>query len=129
MAKLPTVLLRAHDPPFAALDCSGHCSAAPLGPDSPASRYRRPRQCLRLPRTLPLLLRLAARGAMPSQPSLLPTIMEVDESLSTSAAKRVESSSKRRSLSDLWSHIAYQVRAEWRQATVAPDAMEHWHGM
>jgi hypothetical protein len=43
-------------------------------------RYRRPRQFRELPRSFPRMLRLAARGAMPSRPSLLYTIAEVDES-------------------------------------------------
>jgi len=65
--------------------CSGFCILSPLGRvgvgPSPAPRYRRPRQCVHLSPRAPLLMRLAARGAMPSHPSLLPTIMEVDESL------------------------------------------------
>ena len=43
-------------------------------------RYRRPRQFRELPRSYPRTLRLAARGAMPSRPSLLFTITEGDES-------------------------------------------------
>ena len=43
-------------------------------------RYRRPRVFRDLPRSYPRTLRLAARGAMPSRPSLLFTITEVDES-------------------------------------------------
>jgi hypothetical protein len=137
---LPSVLpseLTPHSPPIvpsdapALVDCSGHCIAAP--------RYRRPRQCLRLPRTVPLLLRLAAQGAMPSRPSLLTTIMEVDETLrpvflarSPAPSSRKRRISYGRTLSDLWSQIylaAYQVRVKWWQAALAPDAMEHWQGM
>ena len=139
-------------PPFASVDapalvdCSGLCVVEPLGA-SPAPRYRRPRQCLRLSRAAPLLLRLAARGAMPSRPSLLPTIVEVDESLyldacpnflarspSPFAAKCDESSRKRRTpepeaCSDPWSHMrlsACPVPVESLQAILTPDAMAHW---
>ncbi|KAJ1491309.1 hypothetical protein T484DRAFT_1743027 [Baffinella frigidus] len=133
-----------HAPAF--VDSSGHCTDEPLGPN-PAPRYRRPRQCIRLPRRASLLLRLAARGAMPSRPSLLPTIMEVDESLhldadpnylarspSPSAAKCDESSRKRRTpdpevVSDLWAHMClsdHPVPFESLEAILTPDAMEHW---
>ncbi|KAJ1487947.1 hypothetical protein T484DRAFT_1940308 [Baffinella frigidus] len=84
------------------MDCAGHFIAAPFDlnsvapahhhkatprgtselPPSPEPRYRRPRNCRILPRNAPLLLRLAARGALPPHPSLLCTIMEeVDEDL------------------------------------------------
>jgi len=125
MTMLPSVIppeLTLCSPPFALVDAPAlvDCIDEPNGA-SPAPRYRRPRQCLRLSRRAPLLLRLAARGAMPSHPSLLPTIMEVDESLYLDAcpnylarsppphaAKCDESSRKRRTpdpeaSSDPWS--------------------------
>jgi len=78
---LPPSQLTQRSPPLAPLDPPalvyiGNCIDKPS-----QTRYRRPRQFLDLPRSYPRTLRLAARGAMPSRPSLLPTIMEVDASL------------------------------------------------
>ncbi|KAJ1491307.1 hypothetical protein T484DRAFT_1743025 [Baffinella frigidus] len=146
MTMLPSHTL--HSPPVAPLDtpalvdCIGHWTDEPS-----QTRYRRPRQFRELPRCFPRTLRLAARGAMPSRPSLLPTIMEVDESLhldadpnylarspSPSAAKCDESSRKRRTpdpevVSDLWAHMClsdHPMPFESLEAILTPDAMEHW---
>ncbi|KAJ1491343.1 hypothetical protein T484DRAFT_1743045 [Baffinella frigidus] len=91
-------------------------------------RYRRPRHFRELPRCYPRTLRLAARGAMPSKPSLLPTIIEVDESLylyvdiiyfsalsrspSPLAAECGESSRKRRTPErpEIWSDLISQIQ-------------------
>ncbi|KAJ1470720.1 hypothetical protein T484DRAFT_1979401 [Baffinella frigidus] len=137
VAKLAARLTAQVDAP-AFVDCSGHCTDEPR--PSP-TRYRRPRECLRLPRRAPLLLRLAARGAMPS-PSLLPTIMEeVVESLdaepnylarspSNFFQTRDESSRKRRTPDpEVCSELclsAHPVTVESLQAILTPDAMEHW---
>ena len=62
------------------MECGRHFIAAPFDQTSVAPRYRRPRTSCRLPRSAPLVMRLAAQGALPPCLSLLSTIYEVDES-------------------------------------------------
>ena len=81
---------------------------------------------------------------MPAHPSLLPTIIEVDESLylvahtdflsrSPSLSSRKRPSPDPEMTKDLWSQMislmdisAYQVPVESLQAILTPEAMDHW---